>query len=64
MTSERETVDQTVQRSDSTLKRRKCAWCEQSLYRAKLGHCGAIYSGADTCFWVTAFKLAHPEEAK
>ena len=54
----KDTKERTLTRSDSTLKRRKCAWCEQSLYRAKQGHCGAVYSweGAESCWWVPAFE--------
>ena len=51
----RDTTEQTLQRSDATLKRRACALCDQSLFRAKRGNCGAIWHRED-CFWVKAFK--------
>lgn len=52
---ERDTNEQTLKRSDSTLKRRACMLCDQSLYQAKRGHCGAIWE-REQCFWVPAFK--------
>lgn len=33
--------------SVSTLKRYQCAWCEQPLYNALTGGCGAIYEKCD-----------------
>lgn len=58
--TQRDTSAQTLHRSDSTLKRRACAWCDQTLYKAKRGHCGAIYD-RDECFWVAAFRDAAPK---
>lgn len=53
----RDTQEQTLRRSDSTLKRRACMLCGQSLYKAKRGHCGAIWFQAE-CYWVPLFAKA------
>jgi hypothetical protein len=52
----REERDRVLTLSDRTLRRYVCAWCDQSLYQAKRGNCGAIYSDRTTCQWVKAFK--------
>ena len=53
----RDTNEQTLQRSDATLRRRACALCDQSLLQAKRGHCGAIWE-RESCYWVKAFATA------
>ena len=58
----RDTFERTLTRSDSTLKRRVCGLCDQTLYQAKRGNCSAIWEG-DHCKWVPAFK-ALKKEAK
>ena len=52
---EHDTFEQTLTRSDSTLRRRACALCDQRLDRAKRGHCGAIWN-RDSCRWVEGFR--------
>ena len=59
----RDTTDQTIRRSDSTLKRRTCMLCGQSLYRAKRGHCGAIWE-RESCHWVAAFRNLDAKDVK
>lgn len=61
--AERDSKERTLTRSDSTLKRRVCGLCGQSLHRAKRGNCGAIWE-RESCYWVPAFaKQKEPPNA-
>lgn len=57
----KDTPEQTVRRSDSTLRRRVCGLCDMPLYAAKRGLCGAIYE-PESCFWVKKFAEARATE--